>query len=273
MRDQIKINRLISYSALFTMIVIMLSAFRVSAQGPGLPKPKIMVYCKIGADKKGNRGYQHASIPVAMTAILKLGSQNGFDAEISGDPADFNDATLKKYKAVIFVSTTSDCIPTDDEKAAFKRYIEAGGGYVGIHAATDANYDWQWYGDLAGGYFKGHPGGSPLATLDVVDSTSIATKFLPRRWTRKDEWYHFKYLAKDIHVLIKLDETSFQYDPKDEHLKMGPNHPMAWWHDFDGGRAFYTELGHTSESYADPLYLQHLLGGIQYAMGLKKMEP
>jgi type 1 glutamine amidotransferase len=269
MRNQNKNLRLIGCIVLLAMF--MLSTLWVSAQPPR--RLRVMVYCKVGVGKNGVRGFQHASIPVAMTAILKMAGQNHFEADISGDPADFNDANLKKYAAIIFVSTTSDCIPGDDQRAAFKRYIEAGGGYVGIHAATDAEYDWQWYGDLSGAYFKGHPRGTPQATLDVVDSTSIATKHLPRRWTRIDEWYHFKFVAKDLHVLIKLDENSLIYPPGDEKLKMGPDHPMAWWHDFDGGRAFYTELGHTDETYSDPLFLQHLLGGIQYAMGVKPMEP
>jgi cytochrome c len=165
------------------------------------------------------------------------------------------------------LSTTGDFFSSDTQKDALKKYIESGGGYVGVHAATDAEYKWQWYGDLSGAYFKGHPA-QQVATLDVVDSTFIATKHLPRKWTRKDEWYSFKYLAPDLHILIKLDESTMKYDAKNENLKMG-DHPMAWYHEFDGGRAFYTELGHTDESYADPVYLKHLLGGIEYAMGKK----
>jgi type 1 glutamine amidotransferase len=270
MRNQTKTNRLIGCLVVLTMLV--LSVFQVSAQQRA-KRPRVMVYTKIGVDKKsGNRGFQHGSIPVATAAILKLGNENRFDVDFSGDPADFNDANLKKYAAIIFVSTTSDCIPGDDQKAAFKKYIEGGGGYVGIHAATDAEYDWAWYGELSGAYFKGHPI-PQMATLNVVDSTSIATKMLPRVWKRKDEYYHFKSIPKDVHVLITIDESTITYTPQNENLKMGPYHPMAWWHDFDGGRAFYTEFGHTDESYSDPLFLQHLLGGIKYAMGVEKMQP
>ncbi|MDB5116514.1 MAG: Crp/Fnr family transcriptional regulator [Mucilaginibacter sp.] len=263
MRNQTKTNRLIGTLVLLTLFV--LSALQVSAQGGQRPRPpRVLIYTKAA-------GFQHASIPVAEAAILKLAAQNHFIAEMSGDPADFNDDNLKKYKAVIFVSTTGNTLPGEEQRAAFKRYIEAGGGYVGIHAATDANYDWPWYRDLAGAWFKGHPA-QQMATLTVVDSTTIATKMLPHIWKRVDEWYHFKELPKDVHVLITFDESSITYKPNEEALKMGANHPMAWWHDFDGGRAFYTELGHTDESYSDPLYLQHLLGGIQYAMGVKPMK-
>jgi type 1 glutamine amidotransferase len=163
-------------------------------------------------------------------------------------------------------------LPEQTEKDALKKYIEHGGGYVGIHAATDAEKGWPWYGELAGAYFKGHP--TPqMATLDVVDPNTIVTKMLPAKWQRKDEWYHFYNVSKDIHVLVTLDESTITYKPNEEQLKMGADHPMIWWHDFDGGRAFYTELGHTDESYDEPLYQQHLLAGIEYAIGRKKMEP
>lgn len=263
MRNQLKTNRLFSLAVCaMAMLLIFTSSFTYAKN------PRVLVFCKTGP-----KGFQHGSIPSGIAAVFKLGKENKFDVDISADPADFNDANLKQYAAIICVSTTADFIPQESQRAALKNYIEHGGGFVGIHAATDAEYNWQWYGDLVGGYFKGHPRGTPQATLDVVDSTSIATKFLPRRWTRVDEWYHFKYITKDLHVLIKLDENSFVYPSGDEKLKMGPDHPMAWYHDFDGGRAFYTELGHTDDSYSDPLYLKHLLGGIEYAMGRKKMQP
>ena len=257
-------NRLHSYLILCT-IAILLGACSASHN---LSKKKLKVLLFSRTDPKA---FRHGSIRVGIPAIVKLGAENNFDVTATENATVFNDDTLKKYAAIIFLSTTGDFIPLQSQKDALKKYIENGGGYVGIHAATDAEYNWQWYGDLSGAYFKGHPDGTPQATLDVVDTKSIATKMLPVRWTRKDEWYHFKYLAKDLHVLIKLDETSFTYLPKNENLKMGPNHPMAWWHNFDGGRAFYTELGHTNESYVEPLFLQHLLGGIEYAMGRKKM--
>ena len=222
-------------------------------------KPKILVFSK-------TKGFHHTSIAVGNAAIQKLGAENNFDVDTTTDASKFNAANLKQYAAIVFLSTTglSTQLFTEDEKAALKQYIEHGGGYVGVHAATDCCYDWQWYGNLSGAYFKGHPS-QQEAVLDVVDSTNIATSFLPRKWKRKDEWYTFKWMAPDLHVLIRIDEKS--YDQQKDELKMGANHPMAWYHTYDGGRAFYTELGHTDESYADPLYLKHLLGGIAYAMG------
>ena len=131
---------------------------------------------------------------------------------------------------------------------------------MGIHAATDTEYDWGWYGRMVGAQFASHPA-TQEAKLTVVDKSHIATKHLPDTWTRTDEWYNFNKLSNDVKVLIKIDEKSYNGGTN------GDNHPMAWYHDYDGGRAFYTELGHTDESYADSLYLQHILGGIQYAIG------
>jgi len=218
---------------------------------------KVLVFSK-------TTGYHHQSIAAGNIAIQKLGRENQFDVDTTSDASKFTQANLKQYAAIIFLSTTgkASALFTEDEKNALVQYIEHGGGYVGIHAATDCCYDWQWYGNLSGAYFSAHPS-QQEAVLDVVDSTNIATSHLPRHWKRKDEWYNFKWMANDLHVLIKIDEKSYDAGP----AKMGDNHPMAWYHNYDGGRAFYTELGHTDESYTDPLYLKHILGGIEYAMG------
>jgi type 1 glutamine amidotransferase len=260
MRNQSKITGRIGHLVLLAMAVLLVLN---CGQAWAKAKPKVLVFCKTA-------GYHHNSIAVGIAAIQKLGAENNFDVDTTIDSKKFTYGNLKQYAAIIFLSTTGKVFETTDEENALKQYIEAGGGYVGIHAATDCEYNWQWYGDLSGAYFKAHPA-QQMATLNVVDSTFIATKHLPRVWKRKDEWYHFKWMAKDLHVLITIDESSITYkdDAEAARIKMGAYHPMAWYHDFDGGRAFYTELGHTDESYSDPLYLQHILGGIEYAMGKK----
>jgi cytochrome c len=215
-------------------------------------KPKILVFTKTA-------GFHHASIPLGVAAIIKLGKENNFDVDTTSDDAKIVESNLKKYSAVVFLSTTGPLL-TANERNDFERYIQAGGGYVGIHAAADAEYDWHWYGRLVGGYFVSHPA-QQEAVLHVVDRTHISTKHLPAEWKRKDEWYNYKELNKDVHVLITIDETSYKGGIN------GANHPMAWYHNYDGGRAWYTELGHTDESYSDPLYLKHILGGILWAMG------
>lgn len=215
-------------------------------------KPKILVFSKTA-------GFHHESIPAGVAAIQKLGAENGFDVDTTSNADMFTDKILPEYSAVVFLSTTGPLFDTH-QRIAFERYIQAGGGYMGIHAATDAEYDWGWYTRLAGGNFESHPH-QQEAKLIVKDKNHPSTKHLPDVWTRKDEWYNFKKLNKDVHVLISIDEKSY------EGGKNGDNHPMAWYHEYDGGRAFYTELGHTDESFSDPLYLQHILGGIQYAIG------
>jgi len=218
-------------------------------------KPKVLVFSK-------TKGFHHACIPVGVKAIMKLGEENKFDVDTTTDSKLFTYDNLKQYAAVIFMCTTGDVLD-DTQQGEFEKYIRAGGGYVGVHSATDTEYNWQWYGDLVGAYFKSHPA-QQNAVLHVVDPKFIATKHLPAEWNRFDEWYNFKYMAPNLHVLITIDEKSYKGGTMDD------NHPMSWYHDYDGGRAFYTELGHTDESYADPLYLNHLLGGIKYAMKVKK---
>ncbi|MEO6849854.1 MAG: ThuA domain-containing protein [Mucilaginibacter sp.] len=218
-------------------------------------KQKVLVFSKTVV-------YHHASIGVGLLAIIKLGNENHFDVDTTTDASKFTSDNLKQYAAVIFLSTTGNVL-NDEQQKAFEQYIKSGGGFVGVHAATDTEYGWPWYGDLVGAYFKSHPK-QQEATLHVVDKDFIATKYLPEEWKRFDEWYNFKYIAKGLHVVITIDEKSYTGGEN------GDNHPMSWYHEYDGGRAFYTELGHTDQSYTDPLYLKHLLGGIKYAMGKHK---
>jgi type 1 glutamine amidotransferase len=242
-------------------------------RGLGGRLPALMVVCCIlhtastFAQKTGKRilvfskttRYYHQSIPAGMAAIQKLGRENGFAVDTSTKPEVFAENNLKKYAAVVFVSPGGDVLDTS-QQADFERYIQAGGGYVGIHGATTMEYNWPWYGRLAGAFFDGHPEPQD-GVIRVTDSTHASTKHLPRPWKRFDEWYNFKEMVKDVHVLLTVDETTYKGG------KHGAYHPVAWYHDYDGGRAFYTALGHFDAAYADPLYLQHLLAGIEYAMG------
>jgi type 1 glutamine amidotransferase len=218
---------------------------------------KVLIFSKIA-------GFRHLSIPAGIKAIIKLGEENGFSVDTTTNSKQFTSANLKKYKAVIFLNPTGDVL-NNEQQLEFEQYIKGGGGFVGIHSATDCEYDWSWYGNLVGAYFGSHPN-QQEAVLKVTDQKHISTKHLPKEWKRKDEWYNYKWISKDLNVLISIDESSYDAGKG----KMGNNHPMAWYHDYDGGRAFYTSLGHTNESYQETLFLQHLLGGIKYAMGNKK---
>jgi glucose/arabinose dehydrogenase/cytochrome c551/c552 len=243
-------------------ISLLLCIFFLTACSKRSGKAKILVFTKTA-------GYHHESIPDGVAAIEKLGSQNNFDVDTTSNAEWFTDDTLKKYSSVIFLSTTSDVL-NNYQEADFERYIQSGGGYVGIHAAADAEYDWGWYGRLVGGYFLTHPGimdsfpNVQEAVLNVVDQNNEATKHLPKQWKRTDEYYSYKKLNKDVKVLMTIDESSYKIGVKMDY------HPMTWYHEYDGGRAFYTALGHTKESFHEENFLKLLLGGIKYAIGDNK---
>ncbi len=233
-----------------------------SVKAPGISVadtsvPRVLVFTKTA-------GYYHTSIPDGVVAIMKLGKENNFLVDSTRDASYFVEDSLKKYSLVIFLSTTMNVLNAD-QQVAFQRFIQAGGGFVGVHAAADTEYDWPWYNQLIGAYFASHPK-QQKAMIDVRDKTHISTSFLPTRWERFDEWYSYKSIMPDIKVLATLDESTYEGGIN------GDNHPIIWYHEFDGGRSFYTGLGHTKESYSEPLFLQHLLGGIKYALNTNGLD-
>ena len=234
------------------------TAQRTTATKPALnAAEKPMVLNRVLVFSK-TKGFRHASIPVGKLAIMKLGQENGFGVDTTEDAGKFTEANLKQYSAVIWLSTTGNVLD-EVQQAQFERYIQAGGGFVGIHAAADTEYDWPWYNQLVGAYFLNHPK-QQNAEIEVIDKTHPSTKMLPDRWKRFDEWYSYKSIVPELKVLAKLDEKTY------EGGKNGDNHPFIWHRDFDGGKSFYTGGGHTDESYSDPLFLQHILGGIKSVM-------
>ncbi len=236
-------------------LAIALAAIPPVAAGAPAPAFRVLAFTK-------TTGYRHDSIPAAVAALRRLGTQNGFAVDQTEDAGAFTDANLARYRVVVFLLTTGDVLD-DDQQAAMQRFVEAGNGWVGVHSAADTEYDWPWYGGLLGAYFESHPA-IQQATLTVVDPTNPSTARLPAKWTRTDEWYAFQTNPRPaVHVLLTIDETT--YDATG--ASMGADHPLAWWHDYDGGRAFYTALGHTEGSYSEPLFLAHLLGGVEWAAG------
>ena len=238
--------------ALFIFLPVLAALF-FSCTGKRSGQPRVLIFSKTAA-------FRHASIPQAIAAIQKLGVENGFETDTTENAAYFSEDSLGKYAAVIFLHTTGDVL-SFRQQVAFERYIQAGGGYVGVHAAADTEYDWGWFGRLTGAYFNGHPE-QQEARFFIKNQQHESTKhFTDTLWTRKDELYNYKKINLDINVLITIDESSYTGGTN------GSYHPMAWYHGYDGGRAFYTGLGHTEESYTEKDFLQHLLGGIQYAIG------
>ncbi|WP_413451054.1 ThuA domain-containing protein [Georgenia phoenicis] len=210
-------------------------------------------------------GFRHGSIEEGVAAIQQLGEENNFSVDHTEDAADFTEENLADYDVVVWLSTTGDVL-NDEQQAAFEQYIQNGGGYAGIHAASDTEYDWPWYGELVGAYFASHPPGTPNADVAVVDQVHPSTEHLPLTWNRTDEWYNYQESPRgEVHVLATLDETT--YEPGNN--AMGSDHPIAWCHDYDGGRSWYTGGGHTEESFTEPAFVEHILGGIRTAAGVE----
>jgi len=212
-------------------------------------------------------GFRHASIKEGKQFFLDLGKKQNIVVDTTENAANINEENLKRYNAVVFLSTTGDVLNAV-QQADFERYIQAGGGYVGIHAASDTEYNWPWYNDLMGGYFASHPGRTVSnvqnGKMITMDKNHPSTAHLPETFERKDEFYDFKSLKKDIlKFLVRVDENSYKEG------KMGDFHPMAWYHEFDGGKSFYTNYGHTPETFVEPLMVEHIWGGLKWAMAEK----
>ena len=212
-----------------------------------IAQKKVLIFSK-------TQGFRHSSIEKGAQVLKQLLDKEKIASDHSEDAALFTDQGLKKYDAIIFLSTTGNILD-DRQQDAFVRYIQSGKGFVGIHAATDTEFDWPWYNGLVGAYFASHPA-VQKAKMDVLDSKHDATKHLDTIWWHKDEWYNFKDVKKGLHVLMNLDEKSYNGG------KMGDNHPISWSQNYDGGKVFYTGLGHTEESYDEPEFQKHVIGGI-----------
>ncbi|MER6120350.1 ThuA domain-containing protein [Streptomyces sp. NPDC001743] len=210
-------------------------------------------------------GFRHSSIDEGLTALRELGAANNFTVTATEDAGSFTPSNLAGYEAVVFLSTTGDVLDAS-QQTAFEGYMAAGGGYVGIHAAADTEYDWSWYAGLAGALFQSHPAIQP-AKVKVEDRAHDATAHLGPTWQRTDEWYNYRTNPRtSAHVLASLDETSYSGG------SMSGDHPIAWCKDYAGGRAFYTGGGHTEDSYSDPAFRRHLLGGIRWAAELNEAD-
>jgi cytochrome c len=241
---------------LFFTVSLFYCLFSLSSCTEYREKKRILVFSKTS-------GARHESISEAKNAILKLGKNFDFEVDTSENSSVFVEDKLKDYSAVVFLCTTGDILDKQ-QQIDFERYIQAGGGYMGVHSAVGTEYDWAWYGRLVGAYLDS-PSEIQEADLYRSDHEHIATQILPEKWHRRDEWYNYKSFYPKLKVVLKLDEKSYKGG------KNGDNHPIAWFHEYDGGRSFYTGCGHTVESYREELFLKHLLGGIEYVIGENKV--
>lgn len=232
----------------------------VAAQAADLPR--VLLYTRNGLTADGKKGYVHDNIPNSIAAIREMGAENGFAVDVSESPQDFAVANLRKYRAIVLSNTNNQIFETEEQKAALQQFLRGGGGVAGIHSACGSMRQWPWFWALIGGSFVRHPKLQEF-TVHVVDHQHPSTRFLGPTWKVTDEFYFLRDMPQDLRVLLQGDLTTLD-DPK---KPQGDRHPLAWYHEFEGGRCWYTTLGHRKEVYHDPVFRKHILGGILWAMG------
>ncbi|NJB84975.1 type 1 glutamine amidotransferase [Lewinella marina] len=236
---------------------------RVVVDGAGkLQGKRVLVYTRNG------KGYVHENIPASVAAIERLGEENGFSVVSSDDPAYFTPERLADFDVLVFSNTNNDIFETPAQHEAFRGYLEGGGGYVGIHSAIGSERDWPYFWRVIGGTFHRHPKRQDF-DVAVIDPDHPSTDFLPPTWhIRDEECYYIKKLNPAMHVLLAADLSTVD-DPEGKAgypgETFGNSFPASWYLTNHGGRQWYTALGHRSEHYSDPLFIRHILGGIEWA--------
>jgi type 1 glutamine amidotransferase len=207
-------------------------------------------------------GFDHPSITNGWEAVSQMGASGELRIQLSKDPKKLLDPS--RFGVLFFLSTSGDVLDAA-QQAAVEAWIGDGKGFVGVHAAADTEYDWPWYGDLVGARFLTHPA-EQAADVKVADTVHPSTRGLPATWRHTDEWYEFRAPPKNVHVLLRVDEASYQGG------MTGADHPIAWCQSFKGARSFYTALGHPTAAWSDPTFLKHIEGGLRWAAGLEPGE-
>ncbi|WP_411273496.1 ThuA domain-containing protein [Daejeonella sp.] len=260
-----KVANLLMLSILSLFVCSVFAAEKES----NLKKVKILVYTKNG------KGYIHDNIAEAVKGVQKLGADNGFKVDVSDDPAVYTEENLKQYTMLLFTSTNNDVFDTDAQRLAFRRYIEAGGGFVGVHSVTGTERNWVWFKQMIGGTFSWHAKNQKFK-VKVIDPDHETVKGLPMVWEREfgDECYFTKELYPGIKVTMAHDLSSLDERDQDKIAQFSAPfkdlYPAVWYQNFDGGNVWITTLGHNKEYYQQPLYLQHLLQGIKFVAGESK---
>lgn len=229
-----------------------------SSSHVSMKNKRVLVYTKNG------KGYVHQNIAAATASLQQLGKENGFIVDVSDKPEDFTEENLKKYNVLIFNNTNNDVFTSDEQKVALMRYVQAGGGFIGIHSASGTERNWPWFKRLLGATFLRHAAHQKFKDI-IIDNTHPSTASLPQVWECDDECYYVKEVNPDLHVLAVHDLSSV--NDKDKPVFYGQTFPSVWCHEFDGGRQWYTTLGHDSATYTNPTFQKHLLGGIEWAAG------
>lgn len=223
---------------------------------------RILVYTKNG------KGYVHKNIAASVDALKKIGEANNLIVDVSDDPAIMTTENLAKYNCLVFSNTNNEVFDTEEQRQAFAAYIHRGGAFVGIHSSSGSERAWPWFTAMIGGAFKKHPAFQSFE-IKVIDKNHPSTLKLPEVWTKEDECYYRDELNPNIKILLAADLRTVK-DPEKATYPgriFGDYFPLAWYHEFEGARVFYTALGHDTKDYTDPVYLEHIRGGILWALG------
>lgn len=211
-------------------------------------------------------GFRHASIQDATRFFSALDPREGFRLTLSEDANLFTDEGLANHDLVVFANTTGDVLD-DAQQAALERFVQRGGGFVGVHAAADTEHGWPFYRALVGATFVNHPEIPVEVLVTVENSAHPATAHLERQFRFTDEWYNFDRNPRETStVLLTIDEAGFTVPNTPPGPSMGADHPVAWARESDRGRAFYTNLGHRPETWQDPRFQRHLLDGMRWTV-------
>jgi len=226
----------------------------------------ILVFSGIAQDKKINVlvfsktvGFRHVSISNGLKMMSELAQQRKWILTATENSELFTPDFLKNFDVIVFLNPTLDVL-NDEQQKAFEDFMNTGKGFVGIHSAADCEYDWHYYGETVGAYFKTHPK-TQLGTV-IFENTTHPT-MVPFKGMESyrtiDEWYTFKENPRPrVNVLARLDETSLDEETmKDDKWKMG-DHPIIWYQEKGNTRTFYTDFGHTPEAYQDPKIIEHI---------------
>ncbi|MHA8086615.1 ThuA domain-containing protein [Aquirufa sp. Wall-65K1] len=250
------------FLGLFLLVFFSISIWTpLRAQKNSLKNSRVLVYTKNGV------GYVHDNIPSAVACIQDLGLANKFLVDVSDDPTVFAEANLKKYTLIIFTSTNNDVFATDEQRLAFRRYIEAGGGFVGVHSVTGTERKWSWFKSMVGETFTWHANFQSFSLINI-NPKHPSMEGIPAVWTKEDECYFGREMYPGIQVLMMHDVRSLdkkQSDLIQKHVgTFGDYFPAVWFQHFQGGNIWVTTLGHSKTDYQNPSYRNHLLQGIKY---------
>ncbi len=258
---------------IYVLLILLNFSFQLLANTPNkfkksgvfekdkLKNSKVLVYTKNG------KGYVHDNIASAVASIKEMGVENHFSVDVSDDPSVFTETNLKNYQFLIFTSTNNDVFDTDNQRVQFRRYIEAGGGFVGVHSVTGTERNWTWFKMMLGETFSWHATFQKFS-IKKLDNTHPSMQGVPAIWEREDECYFGKELYPGIKVLMAHQLSSLNPSQTELIQKNAGSYanyfPAVWYQQFDGGNIWVTALGHSKESYQDPVYKNHLLQGIRF---------